>query len=213
MFLKVDCIGRVACLCKGKIRVYSLVCCRIWHVLYEVQSSHPIDRRLWYVDSRPFLISVLILDASCRICLAEIMLKINTMCLCLVHLRFIFYVMAKYTIFEHHGNQFDCFSLNSITLDILARPDTSHSTQSYANSPPIYMQLIFAILQFEISNLMNRIFFPSLNWIFLPAVACKIQVWSRLKIKFIKLDIFKLENWKNQVQIDGGILFLLFVRF
>ena len=32
-------------------------------------------------------------------------------------------------------------------------------------------------------------FFPSLNWIFLPAVACKIQVWNRLKIKFIKLDI------------------------
>ena len=36
-------------------------------------------------------------------------------------------------------------------------------------------------------------FFPSSNWIFLPAVACKIQVWNRLKIKFIKLDIW---NWK-----------------
>ena len=34
--------------------------------------------------------------------------------------------------------------------------------------------------------------FPSLNWIFLPAVACKIQVWNRLKIKFVKLDI---SNW------------------
>ena len=32
-----------------------------------------------------------------------------------------------------------------------------------------------------------------LHWIFLPAVACKIQVWSRLKIKFIKLDI---SNWR-----------------
>ena len=36
-------------------------------------------------------------------------------------------------------------------------------------------------------------FFPSLNWIFLPAVACKIQVWNRLKIQFIKLDI---SNWR-----------------
>ena len=50
-------------------------------------------------------------------------------------------------------------------------------------------------------------FFPSLNWNFLPAVACKIQVWNRLKIKFIKLDVptyFKLENCKNRVQIDMG---------
>ena len=31
--------------------------------------------------------------------------------------------------------------------------------------------------------------FPSLNCIFLPAEACKIQIWKRLKIKFIKLDI------------------------
>ena len=36
-------------------------------------------------------------------------------------------------------------------------------------------------------------FFLSLNWIFLPAVACKIQVWNRLKIKLIKLDI---TNWR-----------------
>ena len=28
-----------------------------------------------------------------------------------------------------------------------------------------------------------------LNWNFLPAVACKIQVWYRIKIKFIKLHI------------------------
>ena len=49
--------------------------------------------------------------------------------------------------------------------------------------PPIYLHLIFPILQFEISSLMN--------WIFLPAVACKIQVWNRPKINFIKLDISK----------------------
>ena len=32
--------------------------------------------------------------------------------------------------------------------------------------PPIYLHLIFDILQFEISSLMNWIFFPSLDWIF-----------------------------------------------
>ena len=51
--------------------------------------------------------------------------------------------------------------------------------------PPIYLHLIFATLQFEILSLMN--------WIFLPAIACKIPVWNRLKIKFIKLDI---SNWR-----------------
>ena len=62
---------------------------------------------------------------------------------------------------------------------------------------------------FEFSSLKYQVgwtgFFPSLNWNFLPAVACKIQVWNRLKIKFIKLDTyFKLENCKNRVQIDRG---------
>ena len=33
---------------------------------------------------------------------------------------------------------------------------------------PIYLRLIFAMLQFQILNFMN--------WIFLSAVACKIQV-------------------------------------
>ena len=37
-------------------------------------------------------------------------------------------------------------------------------------------------------------FFPSLN--------CKIQVWNRLKIQFIKLYI---SNW-NRVQIDRGVV-------
>ena len=46
--------------------------------------------------------------------------------------------------------------------------------------PPISLHLIFAILQFEISSLMN--------WIFLPAVACKIQVHQT--------GYFKLENCK-----------------
>ena len=42
------------------------------------------------------------------------------------------------------------------------------------------------------SNKFDKLdFFHSLNWIFLPTVACKIQVWNRLKIKFIKLVISK----------------------
>ena len=36
-------------------------------------------------------------------------------------------------------------------------------------------------------------FFPSLIWILLPTIVCKIQVWNGLKIKFIKLEI---SNWK-----------------
>ena len=44
-------------------------------------------------------------------------------------------------------------------------------------------------------------FLSSLNWSFLPAVACKIQVWNRLKIMFIKLDF---SNWRI-LKISGGI--------
>ena len=58
--------------------------------------------------------------------------------------------------------------------------------------------LIFAILYFEICSLMN--------WIFLSAVASKIQVLNRIKIKFLKLDI---SNWKNRVQIDRGTIVAL----
>ena len=50
----------------------------------------------------------------------------------------------------------------------------------------------------QLSNLKYQVWwtgiFPRLNWIFLPAVAWqKIQVWNRLKIQFIKLDI---SNWR-----------------
>ena len=55
---------------------------------------------------------------------------------------------------------------------------------------PIYLHLIFGILQFEISSLMN--------WIFLPAVVCKIQVHQT--------GYFKLENYKNRVQIDRRLV-------
>ena len=66
----------------------------------------------------------------------------------------------------------------TILLDLLAWPQIKGWL-------PIYLHLIFEILQFEISSL--------LNWIFLPAVVCKIQVCNRLKIKFTKLDI---SNWR-----------------
>ena len=61
-------------------------------------------------------------------------------------------------------------------------------------SNPSPLSICTWILQF--SSLKYRVwwtgFFPSLNWIFLPAVAWKIQVWNSLKIKFIKLNI---SNW------------------
>ena len=61
--------------------------------------------------------------------------------------------------------------------------------------PAIYLHLIFAILQFEISSLMN--------WIFLPAVACKIQVWNKPCKNLVHwIGDSKLENCKNQLQID-----------
>ena len=50
-------------------------------------------------------------------------------------------------------------------------------------------------------------FFPSLNWIFLPAVACKIQVWNRLKIQCIKHDISNWshiwKDWESPYEIMG----------
>ena len=48
-------------------------------------------------------------------------------------------------------------------------------------------------------------FFPSLNWIFLLAVACKIQVWNKLKIKFIKLDISNWRITKIKCRKIGGL--------
>ena len=64
-----------------------------------------------------------------------------------------------------------------------------------AGSPTINLHLIFEIFQFEISSLMNWIYFPSLIWIFLPAVACKIQVWNKLKTSLSNLI---LQTWALQ---------------
>ena len=38
-------------------------------------------------------------------------------------------------------------------------------------------------------------------WIFRPAVTCKIQVWNRLKIKFIKLDISNRRIAKSSTKL------------
>ena len=67
-------------------------------------------------------------------------------------------------------------------------PITKLKTFQTAN-PPIYMHLIFVILEFEISSLMNWIFFPSLNWIFAGYTGSKNPVQTRKKIQFIKLEI------------------------
>ena len=73
-------------------------------------------------------------------------------------------------------------------------------------NPPIYLHLIFDILQFEISSLMNWIFF--LVWTgFLQATqAVKIQL-KLGKNPIHQTRNFKLENVKNQVQIDRGCEF------
>ena len=61
--------------------------------------------------------------------------------------------------------------------------------------PPIYLHLIFAILQFEISSLKNLIF-SLFQLEFTGYSRQKNPVQTRKKIQFIKL-----ENCKNQVQI------------
>ena len=64
--------------------------------------------------------------------------------------------------------------------------------------PFIYLHFIFAILQFEISSLMN--------WIFLSAASCKIQFWNRPKIRFLKLEIFQTGELE---QIGGQRIFVV----
>jgi hypothetical protein len=78
-----------------------------------------------------------------------------------------------------------------------SHPQMSASHLLGLQGPQQTPDLIFAILYFEISSLMSLTFFPWLNSIYLPAVACKIQVWNRLKSM-----VTKLEYVKNQVQLD-----------
>jgi len=56
-------------------------------------------------------------------------------------------------------------------------------------NPPIYLHLIFARFQFEISSLMNWIFWSISNWNFAGYTGSKYQVQTGEKIKFIKLDV------------------------
>ena len=54
-----------------------------------------------------------------------------------------------------------------------------------------------------------------MNWIFLPAVVCKIQAVNRLKIKFIKLDIsnWRIAKLKCRYVGDWVIHYLIVYRF
>ena len=61
---------------------------------------------------------------------------------------------------------------------------------------PVDLYLIFAIFKFEISSLMNWIYFPSLIWIFLPAAAWETQVQTRKKNQFIELEISNMRMSK-----------------
>ena len=65
----------------------------------------------------------------------------------------------------------------------------------------IYLHLIFDILQFEISSLMNWIFFIVWNGLLQTTQAVKIQ-FKLGKKSTLSTQNFKLENVKNQVQID-----------
>ena len=60
-------------------------------------------------------------------------------------------------------------------------------------TPPIYLRLIFDILQFEISSLMD--------WIFAGYTGSKTQVETGGKNQVQQTRIFKLEIVKKQVQI------------
>ena len=69
--------------------------------------------------------------------------------------------------------------------------------------PPIYPHLIFAIVQFDISSLMNFFFILFQTWTLQATAGRKIQF--KLGKNPIHLTrYFRLENVKNQVLIDMG---------
>ena len=97
-----------------------------------------------------------------------------------------------------------CILLLSMYLGILVERQNSKSfrlktvwvagcTVQDVSLPLFIWTWFFAIRQFEILSLMNG-FFPCLNLIFLFSVACKIQVWNRLKLQFIRPDT--ISNWR-----------------
>ena len=93
------------------------------------------------------------------------------------------------------------------------RPSDQRSVQCPPN-PPIYLHLIFAILQFEISSSMNFIFSLFQIWILQATADRKIQ-FKLEKTPVHQTGFFKLENCKKQVQIDRGNVFFpqLFTTF
>jgi hypothetical protein len=65
--------------------------------------------------------------------------------------------------------------------------------------PSIYLYLFFYNCPVWNIEFHELDFLPRLNWIFLPSVACKIQVWNIL-INQVHQTLYFKE--KNQVQID-----------
>ena len=73
--------------------------------------------------------------------------------------------------------------------------------------PPIYLHSIFEILLFEILSLMNLNFSRFKTWILRTTSGRKIHYQLGKKSSY-ETRYFKLENCKNQVQIDRGIGYL-----
>ena len=85
----------------------------------------------------------------------------------------------------------------------------------YSNTLSPYLSALdfcnFPVLNIKFDELD---FVPSMIWIFLPAVACKIQVWNTYtKDQVHQNRYFKLENCKNQVQIDRGCGYISFAGY
>ena len=76
--------------------------------------------------------------------------------------------------------------------------------QNFVNNTknPIYLHPIFAILQFEISSLINWIFSLFQTGILQAAESRKIQFKLGKKIKLIKFDISNWRIAKKQVQMN-----------
>ena len=76
--------------------------------------------------------------------------------------------------------------------------------QNFVNNTknPIYLHPIFAILQFEISSLINWIFSLFQTGILQAAESRKIQFKLGKKIKLIKFDISNWRFAKKQVQMN-----------
>ena len=97
-----------------------------------------------------------------------------------------------------YGDMGTLFPTNFV-LDTLFQSERQIKPTKYL--PPIHLHLIFAILQIEISSLMNLIFSLFPTEILQATAGRKIQ-FKLGKNPVYQTRYFKLENCKNQVQID-----------